>query len=225
MPTLPYFDAVLGSLTFALRKACSEELNFERLQTYIIFLSKYSTAEFAKDVSVDLAQLVLERSTVLKNILQNDTAKGRQTHQALLKAFTSVVARALETSSSELAWDDVQESLYVRWSKNTTHAGKATTMGIYIIHATMVLLTFGPPHEGSKFFDQLLDTWCPGEGNVKAFLPNTGEEVVLIPDWLRLKMICSNVQRLEDIAFSNIEPAELIAFAQSFGIPVRSTRY
>ncbi|CAB4012083.1 Hypothetical predicted protein, partial [Paramuricea clavata] len=52
MPTLPYFDAVLGSLTFALRKACSEELNFERLQTYIIFLSKYSTAEFAKDVSV-----------------------------------------------------------------------------------------------------------------------------------------------------------------------------
>jgi hypothetical protein len=53
--------------------------------------------------------------------------------------------------------------------------------------------------EGSKFFDQLLDTWCPAEGNVKAFLPNTGEEVVLIPDWLRLKMICSNVQRLEDI--------------------------
>ena len=52
----------------------------------------------------DLAQLVLERSTVLKNILQNDTAKGKQTHQALLKAFTSVVARALETSSSELAW-------------------------------------------------------------------------------------------------------------------------
>ena len=121
MPTLPYFDAVLGSLTYALRKvrvadlaegclsitsqyimsdpnskssdiehfvrrfsdryfkawwpllgfkgdrakqnismysitfffqACSEELNFERLQTYIIFLSKYSTAEFAKDVSV-----------------------------------------------------------------------------------------------------------------------------------------------------------------------------
>ena len=33
-------------------KACSEELNFERLQTYIIFLSKYSTAEFAKDVSM-----------------------------------------------------------------------------------------------------------------------------------------------------------------------------
>ena len=33
-------------------KACSEELNFERLQTYIIFLSKYSTTEFAKDVSM-----------------------------------------------------------------------------------------------------------------------------------------------------------------------------
>ena len=53
--------------------------------------------------------------------------------------------------------------------------------------------------ENSKSFDQLLDTWCPVEGNVKAFLPNTGEEVVLIPEWLRLKMICSNVQRLEDI--------------------------
>lgn len=41
-------------------KACSEELNFERLQTYIIFLSKYSTAEFAKDVS-----MVSTLSTVL----------------------------------------------------------------------------------------------------------------------------------------------------------------
>ena len=223
MPTLPYFSAVLGSLTFALRKACSEELDFERLQTYIVFLSKYSTADYAMDVSVDLAQLVLERTTVLKNLLQNDTAKGRQTHQALYNVFTSVVARALETNSSELTWDDVQESLYVRWSKNTIHAGKATTMGVYIIHATMVLMTFGPPHENSEGFDQLLDTWCPAEGNVKAFLPNTGEEVVLIPEWLRLKMICSNVQRLEDIAFCNIEPAELIVFAQSFGIPVRST--
>jgi hypothetical protein len=51
--------------------------------------------------------------------------------------------------------DDVQESLYVRWSKNTTHAGKATTMGIYIIHATMVLLTFGPPH-GKALYIQCL---------------------------------------------------------------------
>lgn len=44
----------------------------------------------------------------------------------------------------------------------------------------------------------LLNTWCPADGNVKAFLPNTGEEVEFIPGWLRLKMICSNVERLED---------------------------
>ena len=41
---------------------------------------------------------------MLKNILQDDTAMERQTHEALLKVFTSVVARALETNSSELAW-------------------------------------------------------------------------------------------------------------------------
>ena len=52
----------------------------------------------------DLAQLVLDRPTVLKNILQNETAQERETHEALLQVFTSVVARALETSSSELAW-------------------------------------------------------------------------------------------------------------------------
>jgi hypothetical protein len=67
-------------------------------------VSKYILKFPFQYLNQDLAQLVLERSTVLKNILQNDTAKGRQTHQALLKAFTSVVARALETSSSELAW-------------------------------------------------------------------------------------------------------------------------
>ena len=47
---------------------------------------------------------MLERPTVLKNILQDDTAMERQTHEAVLKVFTSVVARALETNSSELAW-------------------------------------------------------------------------------------------------------------------------
>ena len=44
----------------------------------------------------------------------------------------------------------MEESLYVRWSKNTIHAGKATTMGIFVIHATMILLTYGAPH-GKKF--------------------------------------------------------------------------
>ena len=77
----------------------------------------------------------------------------------------------------------------------------------------VVVLLFA---EGSELFDQLLDTWCPAEGNVKAFLPNTGEEVVLIPDWLRLKMICSNVQRLEDIG-RNIVTRKHICQTVKFG--------
>ncbi|XP_046854864.1 integrator complex subunit 1-like [Xenia sp. Carnegie-2017] len=222
VPTLPYFHSVLNSLTIALRKACTEELKFERLQSYIIFLSLYSSEESMLDVSKDLGELLTDRSTVLKSILRNDMPKGMQTHESLLKIFNAVLTKALETVSSEVVWDNIEKSLFVRWSKNTMHSGKATTISSHIIQASLVLLTFGPSQASSQMYYNLLNTWCPADGNVKAFLPNTGEEVEFIPGWLRLKMICSNVERLEDAAISSIEPSKLVDFLASYGIPVRS---
>ena len=46
------------------------------------------------------------------------------------------------------------------------------------------------------------------------------KEVVLIPDWLKLKMIRSEVPSLVDAALVELVPHQLVLFIQSFGIPV-----
>jgi len=52
--------------------------------------------------------------------------------------------------------------------------------------------------ELSKFND-LLDAWFPENGNPpSAFLIDTSEEALLLPDWLKLRMIRSSVMRLVD---------------------------
>ena len=55
----------------------------------------------------------------------------------------------------------------------------------------------------------------------RAFMVNAPErEVDLIPDWLKLKMIRSEVPPLVDAALVELDPGKLVLFIQSFGIPV-----
>lgn len=59
---------------------------------------------------------------------------------------------------------------------------------------------------------------------LQAYLVDTSEEALLIPDWLKLRMIRSRVPRLVEEALTDLEPPQLILFIQSFGIPVASMR-
>ena len=55
---------------------------------------------------------------------------------------------------------------------------------------------------------------------------DTQEEALLIPDWLRLKMLRSEVtpatRRLAFAAVRGLEVEQIVLFVQSFGIPVES---
>ena len=44
----------------------------------------------------------------------------------------------------------------------------------------------------------------------------------LYPDWLKLRMVRSSTARLVDAALADLEPAQLVLFIQSFGVPVAS---
>ena len=60
--------------------------------------------------------------------------------------------------------------------------------------------------EPSKFRD-LLDAWFPENGNPpSAFLIDTSEEALLLPDWLKLRMIRSSVMRLVDAGMRHFMP-------------------
>lgn len=50
-----------------------------------------------------------------------------------------------------------------------------------------------------KFYETLLEHWFPSEGEPpQAFLVDTSELALLFPDWLKLRMISSKVDRLVD---------------------------
>ncbi|XP_069110370.1 integrator complex subunit 1-like [Argopecten irradians] len=96
-------------------------------------------------------------------------------------------------------------------------------MHVLVVHAMIILLTYGPPKGGETEYQDLLDTWFPAEGQPpSAFLMDTSEEALLLPDWLKLRMIRSHVTRLVDTALQDIEANQLLLFVQSFGIPVAS---
>lgn len=106
---------------------------------------------------------------------------------------------------------------------------------------------------GESDFYALLDIWFPDKKPLPtAFLVDTSEEALLLPDWLKLRMIRSEVARLVDAgttchstnkkgscspctflpfnrtiylfppALQDLEPQQLLLFVQSFGIPVSS---
>lgn len=95
-------------------------------------------------------------------------------------------------------------------------------MHILVVHAMVILLTMGPPKgnpvhctvftvsvrtrltrslffSGESDFYALLDIWFPDKKPLPtAFLVDTSEEALLLPDWLKLRMIRSEVSRLVD---------------------------
>ena len=54
-----------------------------------------------------------------------------------------------------------------------------------------------PP--GKSAFEDMMETWFPGDSHPPyAYLIDTSEEALLLPDWLKLRMIRSANQRLVD---------------------------
>ncbi|GAB6028979.1 Integrator complex subunit 1 [Chamberlinius hualienensis] len=65
--------------------------------------------------------------------------------------------------------------------------------------------------------------WFPANSPPpRAYLVDTSEEALLFPDWLKIRMIRSNVSVLVDAALKDLDSSQLVLFIQSFGIPVSS---
>lgn len=54
------------------------------------------------------------------------------------------------------------------------------------------------PSGDASLYTTLLNAWCPEYGQVKVYLTDTGEEAILLQEWLRLRMIRSQVSRVVD---------------------------
>uniref|UniRef100_H2PLA8 Integrator complex subunit 1 n=1 Tax=Pongo abelii TaxID=9601 RepID=H2PLA8_PONAB len=223
LPRLPLFDSVRSTTALALQQAIHMETDPQTISAYLIYLSQHTPVEEQaqhSDLALDVARLVVERSTIMSHLFSklSPSAASDAVLSALLSIFSRYVRRMRQSKEGEEVYSESQDQVFLRWS-----SGETATMHILVVHAMVILLTLGPPRADDSEFQALLDIWFPEEKPLPtAFLVDTSEEALLLPDWLKLRMIRSEVLRLVDAALQDLEPQQLLLFVQSFGIPVSS---
>uniref|UniRef100_A0A8C2YLX2 Integrator complex subunit 1 n=1 Tax=Chinchilla lanigera TaxID=34839 RepID=A0A8C2YLX2_CHILA len=225
LPRLPLFDSVRAATALALQQAIHMETDPQTISAYLVYLSQHMPVEEQgphSDLALDVARLVVERSTIMAHLFSklSCSATSDAVLGALLSVFSRYVRRMRKSKEGEevYSWSESQDQVFLRWA-----SGETATMHILVVHAMVILLTLGPPRAGDSEFYELLDIWFPEKQPLPtAFLVDTSEEALLLPDWLKLRMIRSEVPRLVDAALQDLEPQQLLLFVQSFGIPVSS---
>lgn len=224
LPKLPLFDSVRGLTASALQQAIHVETDPQTISAYLIYLSQHAPIEeqsLHNDLALDVARLIVERSTIMNCLFSKHSCRPESDAvlSALISIFSNYIRRMRKTKEGEdlYSWSESQDQVFLRWT-----TGETATMHILVVHAMVILLTLGPPKGESEFYI-LLDIWFPDKKPLPtAFLVDTSEEALLLPDWLKLRMIRSEVSRLVDAALQDLEPQQLLLFVQSFGIPVSS---
>lgn len=100
--------------------------------------------------------------------------------------------------------------------------GNQYPIHLIIIHAFVILLTYAAMIPNAA---PILDYWFPlNSSHPQAFTIEDEEPqpVQILPDWLKLKMIRSPVDRLVDAALQDLTPDQIVLFIQNFGTPVTS---
>ncbi|KAJ8668061.1 hypothetical protein QAD02_009724 [Eretmocerus hayati] len=225
LPSIPHFLAVKSMVSKALRNACLVENNPSLIQAYISYLAVHTADDELSELTNlvnELSQLIVERNTIVAAILpqpDSDSLQCKQTLYAFLSIFCNYLnkARAPRQDGARVTWSENQDLILVEWS-----TGEECLMNILVVNAMIILLTYDQI-EDDELFRQLLETWFPTDHNPPtAFLVDTGEEALLIPDWLQLRIIRSNIPRLVDAALRDLAPYQLVLFIQSFGVPVEA---
>lgn len=220
IPSLPHFSVVRQEVSATLRQACQVENDPFAVTAYVKFLATYTPDDGLSELSLDITQLIIERPTIVNCILLQDTVGAAQSqlfHCSLLDIFTRYLQNARKPSK-DVFWYECQDHITLQWA-----SGETATMYILVVHSMIILLTYGPPQSDPEAFNALLETWFPKGGDPpQAFLVDTSEEALLLPDWLKLRMIRSSVDVLVDAALKDLDPSQLVLFIQSFGIPVPS---
>ena len=236
LPSLPCFPHFYSQISHQLRVACQVENDPDAVSLYVQFLAHYAPDSLPDlaDLCLDMSSTIVERSTLLPAILPGPMCKteistANETYLALLRLFVHYMdkVRSRGEDATQSAWSENQEMITIDWQGPPYWRA---TVHFFVVHAQIILLTYGPlptsagigitdNEKMQELFCHLLSMWHPVP---RAYLMDTSEEAILIPDWLKLKMIRSDVEVLVDSALHELEPDQLVLFIQSFGIPVAS---
>ncbi|CAG5115061.1 unnamed protein product, partial [Candidula unifasciata] len=232
MTSLPLFDEVKDSLCLALRKACQVETDPAQIKTYVLFLSHHAldtSQQTWNDLILDMAQLLVERTSIVNFILPDLSVKPSEKTEeqcqclsAFIRLFVTYMRHARKEDKDTFSWSNTQDQILLQWE-----SGQSATVHVLVVHAMIVLLTYGKPKgpnaADEHMYTELFNMWIQDNNRMPSgFLLDTSEEALLLPDWLKLRMLRSSDDRLINAALVEVEPAQLVLFVQSFGIPVAS---
>lgn len=219
LPMIPNFPYVRPLVIIQLRAACQVENNSQLIMAYIQFIAAHTLHDGVTEMFdhvMDMSQLIVERSTVFSEIVpaQNEMHENKyQTLNCLFVMFNNFFVKLRESNSK--AFSEYPELLLVNFAD-----GKQCSIHLSIIQAFVILLTHSAPIPHAE---TILDYWFPPNSPPpQAFTMDTQETVQILPDWLKLKMIRSNVERLVDVALQDLTPDQIVLFVQNFGTPVSS---
>lgn len=220
LPMIPSFPYICERIIAQLRSACQVENSPDLIMMYIQFIATNTlndpVTEFLEHVAC-WSLLIVERSCVFASILpkSDDDPKHHEKFQTLnylFIMFNNFIIKMKE-NNSELTLPDYPDLLVVHFSDGTQ-----CHLNLNFIHALIILLSESKELNGAM---ELLDYFFPaGNPNYpQAFSVETDEKVQILPDWLKLKMIRSSIDRMVDVALQDLTPEQLILFIQSFGTP------
>lgn len=224
LPMMPYFMSVRLIVIVQLRAACQIENNPDLVMIYIQFIATNTQNDPVPDMLehvMDMSQLIVERSTVFASIIPVITDEGvtdecrLQTLNCLFVMYNNYLIK-LREHKTPIAWPEYADLLMVHFTDGTQ-----LPIHLNIIQAFVILLTYSPMITNSQ---PILDYWFP-PGAIPPQALNmdaTNEPVQILPDWLKLKMIRSSVDRLVDAALIDLTPDQIVLFVQNFGTPVNS---
>ncbi|EDV37526.1 uncharacterized protein Dana_GF11361 [Drosophila ananassae] len=225
IPQIPHFFETKTYVITQLRSACQVENCPELIMAYIQFITAHTLNDPVTEMLdhvMDMAQLIVERSTMFQHIIISqedyDIAPDEnriQTLKCLFVMFNNYIIK-LREYREPYEWTEYPDLLMVQFDD-----GVQLPLHIIIIHAFIILLTYSNINMPESI--PILDYWFPpGRPAPLAFLPTTHEQVQLLPDWLKLKMIRSSVDRLIEAALNDLTPDQIVLFVQNFGTPVNS---
>lgn len=220
LPMLPSFPYICERIIAQLRSACQVENSPDLIMIYIQFIATNTLNDGVTEMLEHVAcwsLLIVERSCVFASILpkHDDDPKHQEKFQTLnylFIMFNNFIIKMKE-NNSELTLPDIPDLLVVHFADGTQ-----CHMHLNFIHALIILLSESKELNGAM---ELLDYFFPAgsPSYPQAFSVETDEKVQILPDWLKLKMIRSSIERMVDVALQDLIPEQLILFIQSFGTP------
>jgi integrator complex subunit 1 len=223
LPGIPSFPFICDKIIAQLRAACQVENLPDLIIMYIHFIMTNTFNDPVTDMLEHVAcwsLLIVERSSVFASILPKSKTDPKysikfQTLEYLFIMFNNFIIKMKE-NNSELTLPEYPDLLVVHFADGTQ-----CHMHLNFIHALIILLC---ECEEVNRAMELLEYFFPADNYnfPQAYSVETEEKVQILPDWLKLKMIRSTIERMVEVALHDLTPEQLVLFIQSFGTPKNS---